>query len=34
MCCYSFTDDMGTESVGRSSVGHGRDNRLPDGGVS
>lgn len=32
--CYSFADDMGTESIGRSSVRHWRDDRLPDGGVS
>jgi len=34
MWYYSLADDMGTESVGRSSVRHGRDDRLPDGGVS
>lgn len=25
---------MGTKPIGRSSVWHGRDNRLPDGGIS
>lgn len=34
LCVFSLADDMGAESIGRSSVRHGRDNRLPDGGVS
>lgn len=32
--CYSFTDDMGTESIGWSSVRHWCDDRLSDGSVS
>lgn len=31
---FSFADDLGTESIGRSPVRHGRDDRLPDRGVS
>jgi len=30
---FSLTNDMGTKPIGRSSVWHGRDNRLPDGGI-